>query len=875
MLRIGRYGNFAAGVVLVLGLALATELKSQERPSQSPPKTEVSAISPEKLPDILAEGAAKLEKNLASLRERLESGKQNLKNLTREKEDLQARIAALNASMAVNELTLAEAQEALQDLSKKEAETGARLKELAQARESLGQEIGEQAKALAAIKEQVDELAKTGHPAYRSPKLQKTYRDYRKLAEEYDRTAKNYQETQGKILENLQAQNKLLTETKTKLEKDYLEKALREELLKRQSLRHRLQQLGQILVTLAAVPGKVQAGLANLIQSGALFFFLERNWAVLLGLFLFLVLLGLGTRRFEKLALPGLTVWQEQAPELGLKVFLTFIQILVNRLFSVGFVAWLYVALWTLGIIAGKEAWLAWSLAAALVSLRLALNLLQQCFAGEETGGVLPIPRTLAAFYRRHLRLQAAYFFLFGFFIIPNSQILGFTTETAAGLRTFFQVVLLGWVLWLLRSRRLDPVMEILPVPAFLKKKQFLRALRTMAFLVFTFVIVSGLLGFRFLSDYVAQGASFTLVVLTLAWIFGESAYAVLRLSLHPERGALAQKYPSWQQFFKKSYEIINQALKAALVAVAVLVSLKMWGISWDRIMPAFMWLNRGPAVGPIRLTPLNLGLAILIIYLGLWVSRLLRSFLELKFYPGRDWDSGIQYTVSLTSHYGILVITGLLALNTMGLSFTSLALVAGGLGVGIGFGLQNIVNNFLSGLILLFERPIKVGDMLVIDGQWGTVKEIRMRSTIFQTFDRYFLIIPNSELISGKILNWTYAGWGLNRLGLKLGVSYDSDPRRVTSIIEEVCRANPKVLAEPHPQVFFEAYGDSSLNFNIWVFLASPSDRISATHELNSAIFEAFQTHSIEIPFPQCDLHVRSWTCQTPPPLSASTSEE
>jgi small-conductance mechanosensitive channel len=428
---------------------------------------------------------------------------------------------------------------------------------------------------------------------------------------------------------------------------------------------------------------------------------------------------------------------------------------------------------------------------------------------------------------------------------------------------------------WLLRSRHLDPVLAVLPVPVFLKSKGFLRTLRTAVFLVFAFVVVSGLLGFKFLSDYVAQGASFTLAVLALAWILGEGALACLRLTVHPEMGALARKYPGREQFFSNSYQIITRVVSILLTGVAVLVALAVWKIDFQRLTWAFQWLGWGPSLGPIRLSPLNLGLTVLVVYLGFWVSRLLRTFLDLKFYPSTDWDPGIQYTVSMTTHYVILFITILLAMNTMGVSITSLALVAGGLGVGIGFGLQNIVSNFLSGLILLFERPIKVGDMLVIDGQWGMVKEIRVRSTIFQTFDRYFLIIPNSDLISGKILNWTYAGWGINRLTLKVGVSYVSDPRKVTHIIEEVCRANPRVIGEPPPQIFFEAYGDSSLNFNIWVHLGTPSDRIPATHELNSAIFEAFAAQGIEIPFPQRDLHVRSWSPEAPRPLSLSTSQE
>ena len=219
-----------------------------------------------------------------------------------------------------------------------------------------------------------------------------------------------------------------------------------------------------------------------------------------------------------------------------------------------------------------------------------------------------------------------------------------------------------------------------------------------------------------------------------------------------------------------------------------------------------------------------------------------------------------MQYTIATTVHYVILILAGLIALNILGFQLTNLVLVFGALGVGIGFGLQNIVNNFLSGLILLFERPIKVGDMLVIDGQWGAVKEIRVRSTIFETFDRYVLIIPNSELVSNKVLNWTYYGAGINRLALKVGVAYGSDVRQVTQLITEVCQANDRVVEVPPPQVYFEAYGDSSLNFNVWVFVRTPSDRIPATHELNSAIFEAFNANGIEIPFPQRDLHIKEW---------------
>ena len=293
---------------------------------------------------------------------------------------------------------------------------------------------------------------------------------------------------------------------------------------------------------------------------------------------------------------------------------------------------------------------------------------------------------------------------------------------------------------------------------------------------------------------------------------------------------------------------------------LVVLWSLNSWGITPHQVAWAFQWMTWGPTLGPVKLTTLNVGGTILAIYLGFFLSRLIRSLMLARIFPRTALDTGVQYTIATTVHYVILILAGLVALNILGFALTNLALVAGALGVGIGFGLQNIVNNFLSGLILLFERPIKVGDLLVIDGQWGTVKEIRVRSTIFETFDRYVLIIPNSELVSNKVLNWTHYGAGINRLSLKVGVAYGSDVRQVTQLITEVCRANPRVVAEPPPQVYFTVYGDSSLDFSIWVHVRMPSDRMPATHELNRAIFEAFIEHGIEIPFPQRDLHIKEW---------------
>jgi small-conductance mechanosensitive channel len=237
--------------------------------------------------------------------------------------------------------------------------------------------------------------------------------------------------------------------------------------------------------------------------------------------------------------------------------------------------------------------------------------------------------------------------------------------------------------------------------------------------------------------------------------------------------------------------------------------------------------------------------------------SKLFRTFLRSRVFPRTGWDLGVQYSISTILQYAIIIGGVLLAMNILGFPLASLTLLAGALGIGAGLGLQGVISNFVSGLVLLFERPIKVGDMLVIDGQWGEVKSINMRSTVFQNVDRSVLIIPNSDLLSAKIINWNHYGAGPNRLTLSVGVSYSSDVRLVTRLLQQICQANPRVLKDPAPQIFFEAYGDSSLNFSVRVFVHTAKDRVPTTHEINTAIFETFQEKGIEMPFPQRDLHI------------------
>ena len=238
--------------------------------------------------------------------------------------------------------------------------------------------------------------------------------------------------------------------------------------------------------------------------------------------------------------------------------------------------------------------------------------------------------------------------------------------------------------------------------------------------------------------------------------------------------------------------------------------------------------------------------------------SRVLRHLLRRRVLVHTKLDVGLQYAIARIVSYVALVLGLLIGLETLGVNLSSLTVLAGALGVGIGFGLQNIVNNFVSGLIILGERPIQIGDRVDVGGTMGDVIRIGARSTAIVTNDNITIIVPNSEFITGRVTNWSI-GDPKVRFRIPVGVGYGSDPRVVEKLLLEVAAANPHVLRDPAPSVRFVEFGDNALNFELRVWSLEMVSRPGALRsELNFAIWETFKQHGIEIPFPQRDLHVK-----------------
>ena len=263
--------------------------------------------------------------------------------------------------------------------------------------------------------------------------------------------------------------------------------------------------------------------------------------------------------------------------------------------------------------------------------------------------------------------------------------------------------------------------------------------------------------------------------------------------------------------------------------------------------------------IGDTRFTLWMLLYLLVSFALLIYVTGKLKAWMVERWLARTRIDIGVRQAVGSIFRYVIVAIGFMIILQTAGINLSALTVLAGALGIGVGFGLQNITNNFLSGLIILFERPIKVGDRIDVGKVTGDVVKISPRATTIVTNDNIAIIVPNSEFISSQVINWSYTNRDV-RLNFPVGVAYHSDPELVRKALLEVAADHPGVLKERNADVLLQEFGDSSLNFilRVWTrdYTTTPGVLRS---ELNYAICKKFKEHGIEIPFPQRDLHVRS----------------
>ena len=290
---------------------------------------------------------------------------------------------------------------------------------------------------------------------------------------------------------------------------------------------------------------------------------------------------------------------------------------------------------------------------------------------------------------------------------------------------------------------------------------------------------------------------------------------------------------------------LLSALIRVFLIVTSFLLIIGPWEVSTADLFDTVRNIPFGFKIGEIRVSFQTILVAIAVLVLLLVVVRLMQRWLERELLPRTGLEPSLQLSIVTIFGYVGAITAIALALSGLGFDLQKIALIAGALSVGIGFGLQSIVSNFVSGLILLTERPIRVGDSIVVKGEEGWVRRVRVRATEIETFDRASVIIPNSEFITGIVKNWTRANT-LGRIVVKVGVGYDSDPAQVRDILTEIANAHPQIVQTPPPAAYLVAFGETALEFELRCVVAEVEKGLSVRSDLHYAIIEKFREAAI-----------------------------
>jgi small-conductance mechanosensitive channel len=388
--------------------------------------------------------------------------------------------------------------------------------------------------------------------------------------------------------------------------------------------------------------------------------------------------------------------------------------------------------------------------------------------------------------------------------------------------------------------------------------------------LIFLGVIIAEINGYSSLAAHLLKASLSSTFTVLGAWMLMLMAHSALEWIIQSPPLKRLPYLQSKADVIVSRSALLTNVLIGALFTTFILVVWRVYASPAEAIQGVFGF---GFMVGSRKITIGLVLSAAAVLYGSFLTSWAVQTMLMKGVFASRELQVGVRISIARLIHYGFVFVGFLLALVALGVHLRDITIIAGALGVGIGFGLQGIVNNFVSGLILLFERPVKVGDYIQLGELWAEIKKIGLRATVVETFDKSEIVVPNSDLVSYQVTNWTLSN-RMARLIIPVGVEYGSDVPLVIETLMECAKANSKVMTKPGPQVLFLKFGESSLDFELRAWILDIDERLVIISELHQEIDRRFRQAGIVIAFPQRDLHLRSVDESAPSILPGSKSD-
>ena len=386
------------------------------------------------------------------------------------------------------------------------------------------------------------------------------------------------------------------------------------------------------------------------------------------------------------------------------------------------------------------------------------------------------------------------------------------------------------------------------------------RLLIPLGWLLAATAVLGPLVGFVSFGGFVAAEMTLVVVVLMAAVLLSRFADALIAatFSYYGAVGRFLRQTAGLSgPAVRQIAALLNGFVQLALIAFAVFVVLATWGINLDDVFGSLSAAFFGFSIGKFTISPSAILGAILVLIIGVAATRAIQGWLESRFLPETNLDFGVRSSIRTGVGYIGIILAVFIALSYVGLNLQNIAIVAGALSVGIGFGLQSIINNFVSGLILLVERPIKVGDRIEVGARMGVVKRINVRATEIATYDNVSVIVPNADLISGQVVNWMHGSYTA-RLSVKVGTSYNADPDHVIAVLLDIAGNHPRTMKSPAPFANLGNFGADALEFTVFFHVANIGADGGVADEIRLEILRRFRKEGIEMPFAQRDLHIR-----------------